>query len=90
MTQDRNFYPYPQKEEQKGLSRKKLHLLLNREKKGKRKSPIKDWGKTKEKERFPIKDKRKAKENIQKSCWTRQYLNNVQNCYKQERKENQP
>ena len=54
---------------------------------GKRKSTIKDWRKTKEKERFPIKDWKKAKENIQKGRWTRQYLNNVQNCHKQERKE---
>ena len=33
---------------------------------------------------------RKQKQNIQKGRWTRQCLNNVQNCHKQERKEKKP
>ena len=56
----------------------------------KRKFPVKDRKKAKEKKKFPIKDWKKTKENIQKGLQTRQFLNNVQDCHKQEIKERKP
>ena len=49
-------------------------------------------GKQKEKKKKNSQSKigRKQKRNIQKGHWTRQCLNNVQNCHKQERKEKKP
>ena len=43
-------------------------------------------GKRKKKKISRSKIGRKKKQNIQKGCWTRQCLNNVQNCHKQEKK----
>ena len=46
--------------------------------------------KKKKKKNSQSKIERKQKKNIQKVRWTRQYLNNVQNCYEQERQEKKP
>ena len=56
--------------------------------KKKRKSPIKDWRKAKEKEKknYRSKIRRKQKKNIQKGHWTRQCLNDVWHCHKQKEK----
>jgi len=66
LTQDKSFYPYPQKKEQEALPKKKFHLLLSyecaSESKRKRENPrSKIGGKQRKKRKFPIKDWKKSK-----------------------------